>query len=89
MLSEIFDGDEEDDPRLAEAADVMACLAEQAHAAGEVVPGEEVDDDPPHDLIDALAVESDRRVRRLRELLRDHGAPVEVTVPIAATNKWL
>ncbi|WP_433113733.1 MerR family transcriptional regulator [Micromonospora sp. CA-246542] len=73
VLSEIFDGDEEDDPRLAEAADIMACLAEQAHAAGQVVSGEEVDDDLPHDLIDALAVESDPRVRRLRELLRERG----------------
>ncbi|MEU7804526.1 MerR family transcriptional regulator [Micromonospora arborensis] len=73
VLSEIFDGDEEDDPRLAEAADIMACLAEQAYAAGEDLPGEEVEDDLPHDLIDALAVESDPRVRRLRELMRERG----------------
>lgn len=73
VLSEIFEGDEEDDPRLAEAADIMACLAEQAYAAGQVVPGEVVDDDLPHDLIDALAVESEPRVRRLRELLRERG----------------
>ncbi|MDG4810970.1 MerR family transcriptional regulator [Micromonospora sp. WMMD1120] len=73
VLSEIFDGDEEDDPRLAEAADIMACLAEQAHAAGEVMPDGEDDDHLPHDLIDALAVESDPRVRRLRELMRERG----------------
>ncbi|WP_327645783.1 MerR family transcriptional regulator [Micromonospora zamorensis] len=73
VLSEIFDGDEEDDPRLAEAADIMACLAEQAYAAGEDIPGAEADDDLPHDLIDALAVESDPRVRRLRELMRERG----------------
>ncbi|MFG3558703.1 MerR family transcriptional regulator [Micromonospora sp. NPDC047557] len=73
VLSEIFDGDEADDPRLAEAADIMACLAEQAYAAGEVLHAEVVDDDLPHDLIDALAVESDPRVRRLRELMRERG----------------
>ncbi|WFE53180.1 MerR family transcriptional regulator [Micromonospora sp. WMMD1155] len=73
VLSEIFDGNEEDDPRLAEAADIMACLAEQAYAAGEVTSEGEDDDHLPHDLIDALAVESDPRVRRLRELLRERG----------------
>ncbi|WP_330465710.1 MerR family transcriptional regulator [Micromonospora zamorensis] len=73
VLSEIFDGDEEDDPRLAEAADIMACLAEQAYAANEVLHVEEASDDLPHDLIDALAVESDPRVRRLRELMHERG----------------
>ncbi|MBQ1038439.1 MerR family transcriptional regulator [Micromonospora sp. C81] len=73
VLSEIFDGDEEDDPRLAEAADIMACLAEQAYAANEVLHVDEANDDLPHDLIDALAVESDPRVRRLRELMRERG----------------
>ncbi|MEV4826200.1 MerR family transcriptional regulator [Micromonospora sp. NPDC049274] len=73
VLSAIFDGDQADDPRLAEAADIMACLAEQAYDAGEVLHAEEADDDLPHDLIDALADESDPRVRRLRQLMRERG----------------
>ncbi|MCO1593926.1 MerR family transcriptional regulator [Micromonospora sp. RHAY321] len=73
ILSEIFDGDADDDPRMAEAADIMAALAEQAHAAGEMNLGEEAHDDLPHDLIDALAVESDPRVERLLELMRERG----------------
>ncbi|ATO17402.1 MerR family transcriptional regulator [Micromonospora sp. WMMA2032] len=71
ILSEVFDGDGDgDDPRLAEAADVMACLAEQADTGGEVHADYE---DMPHDLLDALAVESDPRVRRLVELMRERG----------------
>ncbi|MCF0095213.1 MerR family transcriptional regulator [Micromonospora sp. MH99] len=73
VLSEIFDGDEQDDPRLAEAADIMACLAEQAYAAGDFLHAEEADDDIPHDLIDALADEADPRAQRLRELMRERG----------------
>ncbi|MEV4766666.1 MerR family transcriptional regulator [Micromonospora chokoriensis] len=73
VLSEIFDDDVQDDPRLAEAADIMVDLAEQAYAAGEGVLADEADDDLPHDLVDALAVESDPRVGRLRELMRERG----------------
>ncbi|MGW2626575.1 MerR family transcriptional regulator [Micromonospora taraxaci] len=73
VLSEIFDDDVRDDPRLAEAADIMADLAEQAYAAGEGVLADEPDDHLPHDLIDALADESDPRAKRLRELMRERG----------------
>lgn len=51
----------------------MACLPEQAYAAGEITSEGEDDVHLPHDLIDALAVDSDPRVRRLRELLRPCG----------------
>ncbi|MFI7220411.1 MerR family transcriptional regulator [Micromonospora maritima] len=71
ILSEVFDGDGDgDDPRLAEAADIMACLAEQANAGGVFHADYE---DMPHDLLDALAVESDPRVQRLVELMRERG----------------
>ena len=73
VLSEIFDSDADDDPRLEEAADIMAALAEQAYAAGEINLGEEAHDDLPFDLLDDLAVESDPRARRLRDLMRERG----------------
>lgn len=74
LLSEIFDEDAgDDDPRLAEAADVLAALCEQAYASGAVDDGAGADDDMPFDLLDALAVESDARATRLRELLRERG----------------
>ncbi|MFB9851081.1 ATP-binding cassette domain-containing protein [Micromonospora andamanensis] len=73
VLSEVFDGDVDDDPRLAEAADIMACLAEQAYAAGELNVSNESYDEMPHDLLDALAEESDPRIQRLKELLRERG----------------
>ncbi|MFG1661104.1 MerR family transcriptional regulator [Micromonospora chersina] len=73
ILSEIFDSDAADDARLAEAADIMACLAEQAYTCGEVDLGEETYDDLPHELLDALAVESDPRVQRLVDLMRERG----------------
>ncbi len=72
--SEIFDSDTgDDDPRLAELADIMAALAEQAYAAGEIDLGEMARDDVSFDLLDALAVESDPRARRLRDLMRERG----------------
>ncbi|WP_406061965.1 MerR family transcriptional regulator [Micromonospora sp. NBC_00860] len=73
VLSEIFDDDVQDDPRLAEAADIMADLAEQAYAAGKGVLADAPADDLPHDLIDALADESDPRAQQLRELMRERG----------------
>ena len=62
-----------DDPRLEEAADIMASLAEQAYAAGEMNPGEMAHDDLPFDLLDDLAVETDPRAERLRDLMRARG----------------
>lgn len=72
--SEILESDTgDDDPRLEEAADIMAGLAEQAHTSGEINLGEEAHDDPPFDLLHALAVESDPRVQRLMDLMRERG----------------
>jgi len=73
VLSEIFESDAGDDPRLEEAADIMAGLAEQAYTSGEINHGEMAHDDLPFDLLDALAVESDPRVERLLELMRERG----------------
>lgn len=76
ILSEVFEndaGDAGDDPRLAEAADIMAGLAEQAHAAGEANFDEADHDDLSFDLLDALAVESDPRALRLQDLMRERG----------------
>jgi DNA-binding transcriptional MerR regulator len=73
VLSEIFDSDAADDPRLAEAADIMAGLNEQAYTSGEIDLGGGAHDDLPFDLLDALAVESDPRVERLLDLMRERG----------------
>jgi DNA-binding transcriptional MerR regulator len=74
VLSELFESDAGDgDPRLEEAADIMAALAEQAYAAGENELGDVAHDDLPFDLLDALAVESDPRLARMLELMRERG----------------
>lgn len=74
LLSEIFESDAGDDPRLQEAADIMAGLAEQAYTSGEINLGDVAhDDDLPFDLLDALAVESDPRAERLLDLMRERG----------------
>lgn len=68
VLSEILESGADDDPRLEEAADILAGMAEQAYASGETV-----HDDLAFDLIDALAVESDPRSQRMRDLMRERG----------------
>ena len=73
VLSEIIENDTGDEPLLAEAADIMAALAERASAAGEINDAEDAGDDLPFDLLDALAVESDPRAKRLRALMRERG----------------
>jgi DNA-binding transcriptional MerR regulator len=73
VLSEIFDSDAGDDSRLAEAADIMAGLFEQAYTSGEFNPGEVAQDDLAFDLLDALAVESDPRSGRMMDLMRERG----------------
>jgi DNA-binding transcriptional MerR regulator len=74
LLSELIESDEGiDDPRLAEVADIMAAGLEQAYAAGETYSGEPAHDNLPFDLLDAQAVESDPRARRLMELMRERG----------------
>ncbi|MEU5902844.1 MerR family transcriptional regulator [Micromonospora sp. NPDC047467] len=71
VLSEIFDSDAGGDALLEEAADIMAALAEQAHRSGDVLDDEAQGDLP--DLLDALAVETDPRAERLRDLMRERG----------------
>jgi DNA-binding transcriptional MerR regulator len=74
LLSDLFVGDAgADDPRLTEIADIMAELFEQASAAGETYPSEEAPDELPFDLLDALALESDPRLERLMDLMRERG----------------
>ena len=73
LLSGIFDGDEADDPRLQEAADIMAALAEATHGNSEYDLGEVGRDDLQFDLLDSLALESDPRAARLKDLLRERG----------------
>ena len=74
LLSELSENDAgDDDPRLEEVADILAGLLEQAYAAGETYPGEGERDDLPFDLLDAFAVESDPRMERLMDLMRERG----------------
>jgi DNA-binding transcriptional MerR regulator len=74
ILSELFENDDGvEDPRLVEAADLMADTFEQAYAAGEAYPEQSAHDALPFDLLDAHAVESDPRAARLMELMRERG----------------
>ena len=74
IISELLEGDAGiDDPRLEEAADIMAGQFERAYASGELDYGDAADDDLPFDLLDALAVESDPRVERMFDLMRERG----------------
>jgi DNA-binding transcriptional MerR regulator len=73
VLSELIESDAADDPRMEEAADIMADLAEEAYASGESDFEEAADDDLPFDLLDALAVESDPRAKRMLDLMRERG----------------
>jgi DNA-binding transcriptional MerR regulator len=74
LLSELLDSDaHQDDPRLAEVADIMAAMAEQAYASGAVLPDEMTSDDLPFNLLDALAVEYDPRAVWLKDLMRERG----------------
>jgi len=72
--SELLETDAgDDDPRVQEFADTMASLLEQAYASGEIDPAGVAHDDLTFDLLDALAVESDPRVERMIDLLRERG----------------
>ena len=73
VLSEIFDSDTGDESRLAEAADIMAALAEQAYNSGDITPDEIAHDDVPINLLDDLAAETDPRSQRLVALMRERG----------------
>jgi DNA-binding transcriptional MerR regulator len=72
--SEILDSDaDDDDPRLEEAADIMAGLLAHAYTSGEAAHDEAAHDDLPFGLLDALAVESDPRAQRMLDLMRERG----------------
>ena len=74
VLSEIAESDGgDDDPRLTEAADILADLLEQAYAASGGQASEWASDDLPFDLLDAFAVESDPRMERMIQLMRERG----------------
>jgi DNA-binding transcriptional MerR regulator len=73
LLSEILGCHAVDDRRLEEAADIMAGLAEQAEAAGELNFDEVASDDLAVGLLDGLLVESDPRAGRMLELMRERG----------------
>jgi len=74
ILAELFESDTgDDDPRLEEAADIMADGLERAYASGEIKPGQMLHDDLPFDLLDAHVVESDPRAQRLMNLMRERG----------------
>jgi DNA-binding transcriptional MerR regulator len=73
ILSELIESAAVDDRRLEEAADILAGLFEQAHAAGQLNLGEMADDDLGVDVLDALFLESDPRSARLARLLRERG----------------
>jgi DNA-binding transcriptional MerR regulator len=73
LVSEIGEGDPLDDSRLEEVADILAGLFEQAYASGELNLGELAHDELAIDLLDALAVESDPRMKRMLDLLRERG----------------
>jgi DNA-binding transcriptional MerR regulator len=73
VLSEILASDAVDNSRLAEAADIMAGLFEEAYAAGELNLSDVAHDDLGFDLLDALAIESDPRTERMLDLMRERG----------------
>jgi len=73
LLSEIMDGDSADDPRLAEAADIMVELTEEAEAAGALEVRGNAQDEQLFALLNSYADESDPRAERMRELMRARG----------------
>ncbi len=73
VLSLLFDTRELDEPLMAEAADLMAELAEQAYEAGYNTQEESAEDEVPFDLLELLALETDPRAQRMVELMRERG----------------
>ncbi|MFC5834598.1 MerR family transcriptional regulator [Nonomuraea insulae] len=68
VLSELLENDTGDDPRLGEAADILAAMAEQAYASGEPAY-----DDLAFDLVDALLLEAGPRSERMLDAMRERG----------------
>jgi DNA-binding transcriptional MerR regulator len=73
VLSELIESDATDDSLLEEAADILAALFEQAYAAGELNLDDIEKDDLGVDLLDSLALESEPRIQRMFDLLRERG----------------
>jgi DNA-binding transcriptional MerR regulator len=73
VLSELIESDATDDSLLEEVADMLAALFEQADAAGELSLGDMAKDDLGVDLLDSLALESEPRIQRMFDLLRERG----------------
>ncbi|WP_020524880.1 MerR family transcriptional regulator [Catelliglobosispora koreensis] len=74
LASQLIDSNaNDDDPRLEELADIMASMAEQADANGEMNIATTAHDELAFDLLDALAIESEPRIQRLQNLLRERG----------------
>lgn len=88
VLGEAFEPDS-DDGLLAEAADIMVEMAEQASARGDLDNQDEAFDDRPFvELLDALVVESDPRGERLLQMMRERGwtgwTRLERTEPVSS-----
>jgi DNA-binding transcriptional MerR regulator len=74
VLTDLFEGGTMNEPLMAEAADIMAAMNEEAYAAnGMAGMGDAVYDDVSFDLLEALALEADPRARRMVELMRERG----------------
>ena len=72
-LGDALDSDA-DDARLADAADALAALMQEAYERGELEETDEAFDDMPFvELLDALVTESDPRGERLLALMRERG----------------
>ncbi len=73
LLSQLFDNTQLDEPLMAEAADLMAELAEQAWEAGQRSMEATEEDAVPFDLLELLALETDPRAIRMVQLMRERG----------------
>jgi hypothetical protein len=73
VLSQLLETEGIDDRLANQAADIMADLADQAEAAGELDYGAEGRDEMSIALLDDLADAADKRAERLRELMRERG----------------
>lgn len=74
LLGEVLESEDDDDPRVEEAVDLLVEIVEAAAARGELDhPDEAFEDAPFVKLLDALVVELDPRGKRLLDLLRERG----------------
>ncbi len=73
LLSQLFDNSQLDEPLMAEVADLMAELAEQAWEAGQRSMKATEEDAVPFDLLELLALETDPLAIRMVQLMRERG----------------